>query len=393
MSRTLSNIYNDLSFALSLHTKAMARLQEQASTGSRINRASDDPSAAYRVLGLNSQERSLQNYIDSIDETMSTLEISLSVIGNLMNAVTNVETSITQVMGGIYGQNQRETTADMIDDTLEQIVSLANTRYLNQYLFGGSDTVSAPYVVERTAGEITSVTYQGSSEQRSTEVAPGVETSAFYVGDNIFRSDNRSTPVFYGDTGVGPGTGTSSVRGDVWLTVTFEGSDYKLSIDDGATTVVADGSANQAVTDSQTGRVLYVDTTGITNTGVDLVRVPGTYDIFNTLISIRDMLRNERGFSEAELAELVNKSLSSLEEVKDLLVTTQVSMGAKIEFLNNTKGTIEDIKFDTSDEAVLLQEADITQIAIDLSRREVLYQMSLSVAAKLMSMSLLDFME
>jgi len=38
-----------------------------------------------------------------------------------------------------------------------------------------------------------------------------------------------------------------------------------------------------------------------------------------------------------------------------------------------------------------LQEADIAQIAIDLSRRELLYQMSLSLAARMMSVSLLDF--
>ncbi len=49
MSGSLGNIYNNVSFALGLHTDALARLQEQASTGSRINRVSDGPSAAYRI--------------------------------------------------------------------------------------------------------------------------------------------------------------------------------------------------------------------------------------------------------------------------------------------------------------------------------------------------------
>ena len=40
-----------------------------------------------------------------------------------------------------------------------------------------------------------------------------------------------------------------------------------------------------------------------------------------------------------------------------------------------------------------MEEADIAQVAIDLSRHEVLYQMSLAVAGKLMSLSLLDFIE
>ena len=59
MGGTLNSVHNNVSYALSLHSEAMIKLQEQASTGSRINRPSDEPSTAYRVMGLNSQERSL----------------------------------------------------------------------------------------------------------------------------------------------------------------------------------------------------------------------------------------------------------------------------------------------------------------------------------------------
>ena len=81
------------------------------------------------------------------------------------------------------------------------------------------------------------------------------------------------------------------------------------------------------------------------------------------------------------------------EETEKLLVQSQVSIGSKIGFLDDLKNNLKDIKYNTEDEVTLLQEADIAQIAIDLSRREVLYQMSLSVAAKLLSMSLLDFLK
>ena len=48
MSGILNNVYNNISFALARQTEALSRLQEQASTGSRINRPSDDPSTAYQ---------------------------------------------------------------------------------------------------------------------------------------------------------------------------------------------------------------------------------------------------------------------------------------------------------------------------------------------------------
>jgi flagellar hook-associated protein 3 FlgL len=319
------------------------------------------------------------------------LETGSSVIQQMASVIGQTRVDVTQITSGIYDQESRDRTAEAINDLLEQLVQLANTKYSGQYLFSGSDTGAAPYAVELTDGEITAVTYQGSLEKLSATVAPGISSSAYHVGEELFSSDERATPVFTGDTGAAPGTGTSSVTGDVWLTVTFDGTNYQLSIDDGASYVTADGSANQAVTDSRTGKVLYVNTTGINSTGVELVRVPGTYDVFSTLINIRDILRNDRNLSDAQVEQLRNVSISSLEEVQNLLVQKQVSMGSKIEFLNNIKSNLESVKANTEDETTRLQEADIAQVAIDLSRHEALYQMSLAVAGKLMSLSLLDF--
>ena len=157
------------------------------------------------------------------------------------------------------------------------------------------------------------------------------------------------------------------------------------------TTTDGTGATNLAVTDSL-GRVLYVNTTEITSTGFELVSVPGTHDIFNTLITLRDILNNKKDLSETQLEEQRNDVLISLKEVSNLLVQTQVSVGSKIGFLDNLKDSLNNLKYNAEDESALLQEADIAQIAIDLSRQEILYQMSLSVAARLMSMSLLDFL-
>ena len=88
MSGTLNSIYSNVSFALDLHTEAIARLQEQTATGNRVNRSSDDPSAAYRILGLNSQKRSLENYIDNLTSVVSTLELSSTIIQDMISEVS-----------------------------------------------------------------------------------------------------------------------------------------------------------------------------------------------------------------------------------------------------------------------------------------------------------------
>jgi flagellar hook-associated protein 3 FlgL len=392
MSGALNNIYNNASFALNLHTKSLTTLQEQAGTGSRINRASDDPTSAYRILGLNTSDKSLENYIKNLSEAISILELSSTVVQDITSGFSDALTRITQISSGVYDDAARQRTADGINDILEHTVSLANTKHMDQYLFGGSKTGSAPYTVERINGKITKVTYSGSFENRHIEVSPGVDESAFYVGDEVFRSDERSSPVFSGYTGAAAGTGTSSCRGAAWLSVTGSAGNYDLSIDGGLSTVNTDGThTNLAVTNSQTGEVLYVDCTGISGPGVDLVRIPGTYDIFSTLITIRDVLENKNGLSANQVLDLTKNLPYSIDEVNKLLVKMEVSVGSRIGFLDDLQHSLKNRQYNTEDETTRLQEADIAQIAIDLSRREVLYQMSLSVAAKLMTISLLDF--
>lgn len=404
MSGALNSVYNNVSFALHLHSNALAALQENVTTGSRVNRSSDAPSSAYRVLGLNSQQRYLTNYMNNIDTAMSAQDMMSSVLQDMATTITETRVNLTQIVSGTYGEGQagqdaRERSAREINDVLEQMVSSANTKHTGQYLFGGENTSTAPYAVERNSnGEITRVTYQGSLEERKTEMAPGVLTDISFAGNDIFGMDNRGTPVFYGTTGASAGSGTSNVRGDVWLTVEYDtvNSNYKLSIDDGATWVAVPAApadtTNIAVTNAS-GQVLYVNASTITAEGVEMVKVPGTYDLFNALISTRDLLRNERGLPTTTVMDLMEQAATAMEATKNVLVEKETSIGSKINFLDALKNSLENVKANGEEEATMLQEADIAQIAIDISRRETLYEMSLSVAGKLMSVSLLDFIQ
>ena len=493
MSGILSNVHGNISFALNLHYEAMARLQEQAYTGSRINRASDEPSTGYLILGLTSQKRTLANYMDNVADAMSSLDIVSVAVSSMVGSISEAKVVMASVTdtGGSIAQSIYPAT---INDLLENLILSANWQHKGQSLFGGSDTASLPYAITRdNNGDITEVAYQGSLENRNSEVAPNVESSAFYVGDNVFRSNNRGAPeLILNNTGAAVGTGTASATGYTWLTVAaavneqqtititggpptsgdikiaFGGVDVDVaynanaaaveaaleglaSIDDVTVTgtsftdadgltveftgalaqtnvaemVVTDVSLNNSATpeiatdrdggmqlsiDGGTavgipigdktnvavtnpdGKVLYVDATDITDTGVDLVNIPGTHDIFSTLITIRDILKNENGtFTAGQLNAMRDNSSEALDEISGLLSEMTVNMGTRIGFLETIKNNLEDMKFAVQDEATLLQEADIAQVAIDISRRQALYEMSLSVVGRLMSISLLDF--
>ena len=110
MSGILNNVYNNVSFAIARQTEALAKLQEQASTGSRVNRPSDDPSTAYRILTLDTENKSLENYLGTIADMSSTLETGSSIIQQMASVISQARVNVTQITSGIYDQQSRDRT-------------------------------------------------------------------------------------------------------------------------------------------------------------------------------------------------------------------------------------------------------------------------------------------
>ncbi|KPK85897.1 MAG: hypothetical protein AMJ81_02490 [Phycisphaerae bacterium SM23_33] len=467
-------IYNNVTFFLQEHTRKLSQLHEQASSGARVNRTSDAPSDAYQILRLRAQCQSMEIYSKNLNEVVRSLEMSHSVLQETATSTTKVQELLTQAISGTYGPEARITIAEEINSILEHILSLANTESLGRYLLGGTNTSAPPFEATRVNGLITAVEYQGNFDDLPVPVAPGVEYPGMLIGERVFWADNRQTPVFAGNTGAGPGTATSSVRGDFYLAVThtqtnypggtgiaagtgsadgdtvmgdhvltvtvngptktisldggpqvtFEGTEQnllvsnsdgdiacvnvenwagfegdisitatgKLSVDDGATfTDLTSFTDNVAVADSRTGRVLYVNATGLCRTGTEPVSVPGTRDLFGTLVTIRDALRNVRNLPAEQQLEVLTGSLESLKEVSAVVRRNMTSLGGRLQAMDILKDNLESINSRATEQAAMLEDVDIVQIATALARTQTLYQMTLAVSSKLLTLSLLDF--
>jgi flagellar hook-associated protein 3 FlgL len=395
MSYSLDSIYKNSSWAISQNAYALAQLQQKAATGQEINRVSDNPTDSNQLLFLLSDSRSKEQTIKSLDEISSILDLSSSVIQNMSDEFGRARSSLTSTLSGTLNIEMRKTLAADLDNILEEMVSLANTKRMGQSLFAGADSDILPYTVERDdQGKITSVIYQGSDEERKVSIVDGLEVSPMLVGDRFFCSQDRKDPIFYGQTGVAMGTGTNSLQDDVMLTVTGSPGNWQLSIDGAVNVVSVNGTeTNVPLVHSETGEVLYVDATGITQAGSEPVRVPGTYTLFSALISARDLLQNNDNLSESQLQSMLADTVNTMDEVNQRLVHAFPIVGGRLQILMNFKESIEDMKLATDEDVSRLQDTDITQVAIDMARYEVLYQMSLNVAAKMFNMSLLDFLQ
>lgn len=227
----------------------------------------------------------------------------------------------------------------------------------------------------------------------------GAHTITVNAGDSTIRLDDGELITFTGAEADLELTNASGQSVHVNMTG-WAGADgqwqvsrsVKLSLDDGATTTtVTDFSAEAAVIDSQTGGVLMVDPSAISATGLDSVTVPGSYDLFGTLIHLRDVLRNTKGQDSSRQQEVLSQVGTALSTVTDNLTERLAAVGSRLQALDTMTTNVQTIRDNADDQAALLQDADVVDVATKLARSQNLYEMTLATASKLLSLSLLDF--
>lgn len=204
-----------------------SRLQQEVASGRRINRPSDDPAGALRVLPLRNDLRDLEqlgNNVALARETLNTGAASLEEGSALM---TRVRELTTQAANSTISSGDRASIAAEMDQLLDQLLSIANSQSGDSHLFGGTESDRAPFRLVTDAGG-TRVVYEGNHDSLEVEVAPGISTALNVPGDAIFLQRSRGATTFSPATGTvatgaQPGGGGDTGIGFGQLRVTFAG--------------------------------------------------------------------------------------------------------------------------------------------------------------------------
>ncbi|MBI5756901.1 MAG: flagellar hook-associated protein FlgL [Planctomycetales bacterium] len=165
-----------------------------------------------------------------------------------------------------------------------------------------------------------------------------------------------------------------------------------LSTDGGATSVVIDFSSNQIVTDGTSGAVTNVDSSRIRQAGIEQLNHSGTYDVFQLLIALRDDIRNTHGLSATDLANSLSNRLAELNHLDTGIVNAMGAQAVPAEYLGKLKDRIENIQLDLQQTTDDLESVDYSKVIVELQKQQNLYEMSLSMAARVNSLTLADFL-
>jgi flagellar hook-associated protein 3 FlgL len=177
-----------------------AKFQGQAATGQRVTVPEDDPRAMRRVLDMQAEARSIDQYGSNIGRLQDAATASYSAMKSLKN-LNDRASEIATLADGLRSPQELNIFAQEVDQLLKQAVQTANMTHRGDYLFAGTRLDAAPFTVATDAdGKITSVSYGGNSESVTAEISPGVLSESRPVGANTSGSGARGLLV---DSGSG----------------------------------------------------------------------------------------------------------------------------------------------------------------------------------------------
>jgi flagellar hook-associated protein 3 FlgL len=161
----------------------MERLQVQNATQKRLLSPSDDPAANTKIMDIRTQSTVNAQFESNAALAKNRLQATDAALGELYDVLVRAkEIAISQSSDASASADSRLGVAQEVSALYQQMVSIANRRLGQHYLFGGFKTLEAPYTAE---GQ-----YKGDLGEIPVEVQKDVFIAMNIPGTDVFEVKN-----------------------------------------------------------------------------------------------------------------------------------------------------------------------------------------------------------
>jgi flagellar hook-associated protein 3 FlgL len=123
----------------------LLEFQRQVSTGKRIEKPSDDPSATLGSIGEHAETAAIDQYARATDTVTSRLAVIDTVLSDLIVQLERAQVSAASARGTSKTPVQREAAATDLEGIRDTIFGNMNTSFNGTFVFSGSASTVAPY--------------------------------------------------------------------------------------------------------------------------------------------------------------------------------------------------------------------------------------------------------
>lgn len=287
-------------------------IMEKVATQKKVNRASDDPIAAAKIIDIQRGKAAIEQYKQNMEFSNSWISASESTLSGAYDLLVIA----SGIASGSIGADAatREISAANIQDIIDSMRSLANTKWGDRYLFAGTREDVAPFPAASSAATI-----GAANEAAGNTFAGTVTPSGTYTG-----TVNKTYAV-------------KIIKGGALGVAT-----YQFSSDGGRTWNGPDfGTVSTAIEGS--GAVSQVIKGSVANTAGGLPITPAT--VWNTITDANVQNgttftitgKNKAGAAVADSYTIANAATGT---VQDLLTAIQTAFGATVTATIDASGKI-----------------------------------------------------
>ncbi len=219
----------------------LLQVQNELSTGKRVNVPSDDPGASAIIQQLQKTLEQRQSFSSNIQQGSDQLGEADSTLGDLTDLLRQAQTLASANVGSDVTADQRSSASAVAQSIYSQILDIGNKQYEGVYLFGGDRSTTAPFEDENGA-----VKYVGSPTVLNNQYDENSTLSFMVDGENVFGA--LSTRV-QGTVDLSPNLETTTRLIDVKGATTDGVHLGSIALSDGTTTKTIDLSKADTVGD------------------------------------------------------------------------------------------------------------------------------------------------
>ncbi|WP_339263883.1 flagellar hook-associated protein FlgL [Geobacillus sp. FSL K6-3411] len=189
MRITQSMLANNMLKQITRSYEKLDQYQTQLSTGKKITRPSDDPVVAMKGIAYRSNLAEVEQFKRNFSEAYNWVENSDAALDKATQALQRIRELIVQASNDTYEETQRQAISQEIKQLTEHLVTIANTKVGDKYIFNGAQTTEPPVTVNADG----TITVSTNDQQLNIELAKGVyipvnipPSTAFGAGNGLF---------------------------------------------------------------------------------------------------------------------------------------------------------------------------------------------------------------
>lgn len=377
--------------------------QLQLATQKRVNNPSDDPVAATSINFLNAEIAQLEQFNRNADAADASNKLEESVLSSSTDILFRIRELTVQMGNGALGENELQNIAAEIEERLDELVGLANTRNANgDYLFAGSQVKVKPFSKD-AAGN---VLYNGDQSKRLLRISSGVVTqtsdSGFDTFVNIFNGNGKFTA-----QGNAANTGTGIISpGNYQAPPEFLAEDYTITFGtdiNGNTTytVTGDTSASTIIpaTVWQEGQAISFN--GVTT---EIKGAPAAGDTFhiaqsqaeNIFAVIQSVVTAAENYASsdagrAQFNNILNGVQESLNRGMENIDIVRGKIGTRLNAIEQEKNSNLSLLVITRTTLSDVQDLDVVEASTRFSQQLVILEAAQASFARVQDLNLFNF--